>query len=315
MANPNVWQVASSGGDYTSLSAAEGDNAGDMVTATEGEQFNCEDFADTTACLFGGWTSDATYYLRVFAVDNHGGSYSTSSYRLEINAASAVIDLQDGTDNAHIRGIQLSNAHDTGSGLFVKGVGAGQPTIVEKCILRNTEGAPTSGSGMYSAATGEVKIINTLIYDFYRGFHSDRDHSSHKWWLYNCTAYGMVDAGFRVSGTNAVVIAKNCLANGNGTDFTTLFDTGSVNNASEDGTEPGTSGQTGAVSFANEGADDFHLAASGADTVAQDNGVDLSADGDYAFSDDIDGDTRTFWSIGIDDGSASAGTRRVMVVS
>ena len=53
------------------------------------------------------------------------------------------------------------------------------------------------------------------------------------------------------------------------------------------------------VLFEDKSNSDFHLDSN--DTRALDAGTDLSSDSYYPFSTDIDGDTRSGWSIGADD--------------
>ena len=76
-------------------------------------------------------------------------------------------------------------------------------------------------------------------------------------------------------------------------------------NLSEDATSPEVGLRSKVVSFVDEANDDFHLASG--DTSAKDAGTDLSADGQLAFSDDIDGATRSgSWDIGADEAAAAA---------
>jgi hypothetical protein len=73
------------------------------------------------------------------------------------------------------------------------------------------------------------------------------------------------------------------------------------NNASSDGTATGTGSRINQTfTFVASGSDDYHLA--GSDAGALDFGADLSADGVFAFDDDIDFDTRSgTWDIGFDE--------------
>ena len=137
--------------------------------------------------------------------------------------------------------------------------------------------------------------------------------------MYNCTAVDN-DEGFNAADSSA--IAKNCAAKGNTDGFAGTWGCGTTNNASNTACDaPGCSPQTGSITFENECCDDVHLGA--CDSVALDNGADLSCDGVYAFSDDVDGDTRPqacSWDIGADERSAAVGTfehwesRRMMSV-
>lgn len=75
-------------------------------------------------------------------------------------------------------------------------------------------------------------------------------------------------------------------------------------NISEDASSPNAAFRNLAVLFVNEAGNDFHLDSS--DTAAKGAGTNLSADAQYPFSTDIDGETITTWSIGAD--AASGGT-------
>lgn len=303
-----VSSIKSSGGDYTSLLSWQADKAGDLVTATEGETAQCYNFEDTGgACQFGGWTCDATYFITVEAVDDHGGKWSTSAYRrnnvLKFN-------YNGGAEFAQIKGIQVSTISATANGFHDEHNSPGDEITISKCIVYTTAATPSSSCGFYGDYS-DLVVQNCLTYDAYYGFRRNRNNANSKAWFLNCTAHNTT-VGFQSDTVNGTSIAINCVANGNTTDYSSNWDSGTSNNVSEDGTEPGTSGVTGAVTFVDEGADDFHLDA--ADGYALDAGTDLSAY-TYPFSDDIDGDTRTRWSSGIDDGPPSAATRRVMVVS
>ena len=65
-------------------------------------------------------------------------------------------------------------------------------------------------------------------------------------------------------------------------------------------TAPGTSPRINQTfTFVNAAGDDFHLDA--ADVGADNFGTDLSADANFAFDDDIDGDLFDTWDIGMDE--------------
>jgi hypothetical protein len=113
-------------------------------------------------------------------------------------------------------------------------------------------------------------------------------------YIYNCVTEGGT-TGF--SRTDAIATYKNCIAVGNTTDWSGT-QSNSVNNVSEDATAPGTSSRTDGLflHFEDPDANDFTLHAH--DRVAARNGADLSADGAFAFDDDIAGTTITNWQIG-----------------
>ena len=73
---------------------------------------------------------------------------------------------------------------------------------------------------------------------------------------------------------------------------------------SEDATSPTVALRGSSNTFVNAAGDNFHLAV-GDDAIGE--GTDLSADGDFAFDDDIDGDTIVTWDIGFDEYVAAGG--------
>ena len=119
-------------------------------------------------------------------------------------------------------------------------------------------------------------------------------------YAYNNTAYNCGTGFSRNTGT---LIAKNNIAQNTAyKGFNGTFNASSTNNISSDATAPGSNAQNSkTITFANAAANDFHLSLT--DTAALGKGVNLSADSNFAFKTDIDGDTRgAIWSIGADNG-------------
>jgi hypothetical protein len=127
------------------------------------------------------------------------------------------------------------------------------------------------------------------------------------YYFYNLTATDNNVAGISCSTAGVatvvtVINAKNCIAQGNATNFYTYGPgTETINQ---------TTNVTANVTFE---ADGYHIT-NDADAVGA--GTDLSADGTFAFDDDIDGETRDDWDIGADEyvaGEAPARRRMFMV--
>lgn len=298
--------VKSSGGDYTSLSAWEAANQGDLVAADEIRQAECFDLSDTTLVSIDGSTTDATRYLRVYAAagDEAVMPWSASAYRLVVNGMCLTVS----DPNTRIERIQTEC---TNSGGTVRG-----------CI-RVTE-ANCRVIGVLGRNTGTTA---NLI------FEAQNPASSTSYWV-NCVAIGNNSNGdgFRMNGggANAVgrfynctavlsannfnrvardAIAKNCLGHGAVTsDFVGTWATGTEYNASEDATAPGTNSRTSQTfTFVNAGGEDYHLASG--DAGAKDFGVDLSADASFPFSTDFDNAARSgSWDIGADEITTSTQT-------
>jgi hypothetical protein len=123
-------------------------------------------------------------------------------------------------------------------------------------------------------------------------------------YLYNCTGMGAPSIG--VYGASGSVVCKNVLSSESGTASRDFFQASggilSGNNcASEDdrATVYFTSSRANQTfDWVDRGNDDLHLTT--ADGGARHYGADLSADGFFAFDDDIDWEIVTTWSIGAD---------------
>jgi hypothetical protein len=166
------------------------------------------------------------------------------------------------------------------------------------CIATNSQNAGAGAcQGFFLQAAGSARVIDCLgdnneghQYRIVAGTPS----------LYNCTAIGGTH-GF-IQQTAGTPVLKNCLAWGTSTaDFSgTLTCT---NCGSEDATADDNGGSGNRVSqsfnFLASGSNNYHLANN--DTGALGFGTDLSADGTYAFNDDIDRQTISgTWNIGFD---------------
>jgi hypothetical protein len=122
--------------------------------------------------------------------------------------------------------------------------------------------------------------VNCLVQDCDgNGYYIRGDHR-----VYNNTAVNNVGDGYNQDGGSPILV--NCIGDGNGTDFTGTWAAGTKNNASSDGTAPGTSSRINQTfTYVDAGNDDFHLAST--DAGAKDYGADLSADSFFPFDDDV----------------------------
>src|SRR3990170_1219772 len=97
MATTVTKTIKSSGGDYTSLSAWEAGQQGNLVTADQIQVAECYSMLDTSICVINGWTTDATRYIEIKTPvsERHDGKWNTSKYRLECSLAAdqASIDI------------------------------------------------------------------------------------------------------------------------------------------------------------------------------------------------------------------------------
>jgi hypothetical protein len=306
MATQLLKTVKPSGGDYTSLEACMNANEQNLVTADKYFDVKIDgtwSSADTTACTIHNYTTDATRYINIYTTSaarrvatdplRYGGT--STAYRLapSVTYGYALNLLSPYT---YITGIQLTNTGGDHSGLIYNTTSF---TYLIKCIL--TGG--TTGRGLIEyndwipAANASCFLINNLIYNSTTyGIESGRGGGGgHKFfYFYDNTIYnsGNIDIQFSDIGGGVV---ENTIVNGG---------TITVSGATLTTNLTGTTGVT-FVSVTG-GSEDFHLAST--DTVAIDHGTDASANGNYNFTDDIDGVTRTgIWDIGADEYVAAGG--------
>jgi hypothetical protein len=251
--------------------------------------------------------STATEYLEIIGEQSplhpnfstsKSGKYDTSLYRLERTNSNVLYNNIPGhmywrglqvkctaNDGSTINCFRMNNANQTGTSGFFE---------VSHCIA---VGVVSGGSTVYgfqpgvSGAGGICKTWNCIAIDCSQGYVGAG--AGHEFW--NCTAADCVTSGFT---EDAACVLKNCLSKGASVGFIGTF-TGSTNNAEDDGNgAPGSNPRSGVTfTFVNAAGDDFHLAENDAGA----RGFGISDPGSGAFSDDIDGQTRTgSWDIGFD---------------
>ncbi len=282
-----TYDSAGGGEDYTSLSTWEAATDTDHVTDTESDVLECTAGTHSDRTVLNGSTNNASYFriIRPASGQGHSG-----------------IPLTDGsvvyfttTDNFSITE-NWSQLQDLVSKFTLNtgGNAGGHILNADECALvgiLSIDGANT-GAGviriLYGTAASpyDVYIINCLA-------HNNEEAGialvACTCYVYNCTSEGNKFGLFEITGTG---VAKNNIATNNST--TNIL-----------GTWTETTNTTGSPTFVDSGNDDFHLDSS--DTVAKGNGTDLSADGNYAFDDDIDFETMSDWPIGFDEPVAVSG--------
>lgn len=265
--------------------------------------------ADTSAVDQTPWdfATSATNYLLITTTGTarHQGKWTTTgnAYRLEVTNANALY----GNTSAHVRidGLQVQvTVNDGDSYEGIKTTNANQTTgtvdmRVSSCIVR---GVLTSGTliGFHArptgGATGSTEFWNCIAYDCSIGFQGEFVSTE----FYNCTAIGVSGQFPFVSNATNGALCINCLGEGGDVTFVVggAYAAGTKNNASSDGSAPGTSSRTGQTfTFVNAAGDDYHLAASDAGA----RGFGFTDPGSGLFADDIDGVTREgAWDIGAD---------------
>lgn len=331
------WTVDTDSGespDYTSLNAWENDTTNvkhDCVTNDLWHNVACyatSGAADTASVDWTGWDTSPTQYIRLYTPaatpgGRHDGKWTTDTYRLEVTNVQTSMNIRynSGADHMIMDGMQFGyiSTYRT-SGFLVLCDSTGDADAYYKifsCVFKGTFSSTSANLSLLQCnrTDPDYFIINCTFHGANGGSGSHTGvelgvSSAPEVYMYNCT---IRDCDTGLSRTSGNARAKNVAIN----DCDTACFSGtphgdSTNNASDDSTEWGTPSNSGEITFVDEGNDDLHLASG--DTICRGNGTDLSADSDFSFSDDIDGDTRSAWDIGSDE-FVSAAVRRVMVVS
>ena len=315
------------GETYGTITLWEDAKDGD-ITAGNAEMAECyDDDGDLSdAVTFLGWTTDADSYVKVIAPkvasvggtnERHSGVVTSGFKSITPTAGNDNFTLQTGLD-IYFEGLIIGVNHSTTAGAIgirLATLTTNVDLFVSYCIFYDTN--PSTGDNprgiQITETEATIEIWNNIFYDF-----NDSDGVGGAGividgnltdvvtaYIYNNTAYGN-DKGFWDTGESTTSTIKNNIANGNTIDYNGTFDTTNGFNVSEDTTSPDVAYRSKAVTFDNEAGDDFTVDDSPNDTLLDD-GEDLSADGNIAFSDDIESAARTPWYIGASEGPAVSG--------
>ena len=291
--------VRASGGDYTTLAAAEAADQQDLTVLNDIYELEQDGGFDAGAVTFDGWTTDATRYIRVFARAGSEAQLPWSASAARNTTTLNAVGYGTAEQFTRFEYLQcditntLSNstAFNTQSASSCRFVG---------CVARDS--GPNSNVGFRSNSGSSFFINCVAIGDGGASTMGFQNVWGAVW--YNCTAVGWA-TGF-VSTAALTKTARNCVAFNCTTDWSWGTGGTASNNASEDGTHPGTSGVTITVDpFVDSAGGDYHIA-SGSQLV--DVGTDLSADATFAFTLDFDRAARSgTWDIGADEYVAAGG--------
>jgi len=268
---PVSYNVSTFGGasqDYTSIEAWEADTDNDLVTAGAGEVLKVTDDESVYE-----WTTQATF---AFA----GATANADYFR-------AVIYHENNTNRPYIHRTYYNTRFkedyfgwhvDFRANFTGKYYRAALSIQADQCRVANCNIKSTWVGVKTETGNGTSFLINVCIHNCgYVGFYGNAGIAH----LYNVTAANNDTRNYEDGAGNNH--AKNCIAAGAG------FSSGwYIKNC-----------VTSGVQFVDEANEDYRLAAS--DTVAKDQGLDLSADSVFAFDDDLLGVQRpqgSAWDIG-----------------
>jgi len=292
-----VKTIRASGGDYTTLSAWEAANEGDLVTADEvrvAECYNDWPLGLNDTVIIAGSITDATRYLKITVAEGHRHDGTPGSGFWVYHGSAVVVSIVNMyTVVEHIEAVSKAT---TGS-IFAISAG-GRFSTVFGCIAKSDPTA-TGGAIRTTAPDSQSphKIRACLAYGGNLGFVGANFQTNY---FENCVAVNCT-AGFHC-GSGAANRLTNCLAYNCDTSYSGTWASTSSNNAASDGsliapigTSPYLSDVT-SEDFVDAAGGDFHLSSGSGLRGA---GVNLFAD----FTTDIDGDTWPSigpWDIGFD---------------
>ncbi|RPI56282.1 MAG: hypothetical protein EHM49_00705 [Deltaproteobacteria bacterium] len=317
---------------YTTMNAWEQAQNQDLVTNTS--TMTCyfrssgAHAADTTVFAINGWTTSATYWIKVLhgqwqdPVDGStealgGAYYNTGQYRLE--GTNDVLCISE--DYVTVQGLQVRQTGATSAGkspISVSGITATNNLInIAYCYAQTTTDDTYATFGLYLIDSDLIVNVWNCAFWHRRPTPSSTDQAIYLRnaagsVIYNVTGYGGYNA-FKCYNANSIT-AKNCLGfNTSNSDFVGTFNAASDYNVSEDATAPNGGGHSSQIAgiagyFDSEATGDFRLN----QTVGV--GTDLSG----IFTDDMEKATRVSWDAGGDEFLAagvevSAGTDSLVI--
>lgn len=309
---------------YTSFDGAWTGEAGDLVTADTSHHYHLRASSGTADSYtsqvhladMDDYDTSATSTVTIDCYESDGttalrpGTLDTNEYRVVIGGSATnspfayVDDLKGGY--LTVRGLQhdCQNASYNNHGFYVDcDLTAACDVLIEQCLFKGANDTGTnSGAHLYirEVPTGSVVTVrNCIFYQRDQGLYVYNMDGTAV--VDNCTFQAYEDA---LNSSANELTARNCVfwspsgavGNSSGT-----FSYCANNEYQAVGTNPvDLSSYTAAQVFVDAASRDYHALTSG---PLYDAGTDLSG----TFTEDIDGDTRSAWSIGADDGTAGSG--------
>ena len=307
-----------SGTNYTSLSAWEAGEQGDLTGARDEiavAKCRCTGgTADTTAVTISGWTADATRYIRVTADTGHeaAAKWDSSKYRLEITNPSATL-ITISVQNTRIEKLQVGivNTSTHFIHLILLGDAASNCRVVGCFVRKIGTGNYCTGGIVKDDANYDMYVVNNICYSNATYSHVSncgiRIGDATKFGntiAYNNTVYGFA---YGIMADVPPAVFKNNLCQNQSIQSYVLGSypaSGDYNLSGDSYSTEGSNDRTNkTVTFVDVSNYDFHLSSS--DTEARGYGTNLYNDPVFPFQTDIDGDDRggsgAQWDIGADE--------------
>jgi len=299
-------------GDYTSLNAALTTEETDLTTAEDTHTFEITGAWGTLEegqINSNGYTTNPTYYLKVIALGTarHNGFWTEGAYA--VGSGSTGHSLIISGDHTEVHNLQFTHdqtAVAQRAAMVFSNAGGG---IIDGCIIRKRNDCDGEAFGIYlwpSAGNTKCVVSNNIIYGYNNStapnsamfVHCTGSDANS---VYNNTIFDCYRG--MMSYPEKGVIVNNVFASCKIPTAAVLFSDGTNYNATDTlsigYTNTPTNDVVGAtIIFASILDKDFHIRP----CPMVDTGLDLSDDSRYAFSNDIDGATRSGnWDRGADE--------------
>lgn len=285
-----TYTVKPSGGDYTSLSAAEAARNGDHVTAAAITTIECYGMTDTTYVFISGGTESADYYFNIVTAGDgvHAGKWTDSAYILKVATHGNCMRV----DDWYVRctGVQFEQNYSSAGVVDAVMFFAARFCTFNKCIAKPSStlvGSPRSG--FYNNSGYSIKIYNSLVYDWGPGtgtggymFEGPGTFNA----VMNCGAHNCERGFYAPLGTHT---SSNCWVQDSTGSASWSVGWNGNNNLSGDavkGNMPGAASVWNkTLTFRDKANDDFHLVVTDTDAIGK-------AFVSSVITEDIDGEPR-----------------------
>jgi hypothetical protein len=284
--------VKASGGDYTTLIAAEAGQQGDLVSQDKKVTIKFFRTNYNSRVVIDGSTTDATRYMEFVADESvrHVGVYDTAKAGLVSGSYTNLIEILD--NYVVIDGFLISNTYDGGDGIVLSGVTGVQ---IKNCIVKLGNNF-NDGSCIHIYNSPNTSVYNCVLYNSKaQGLYSSGTSTTI---VSNSVSVNNGTGFVRPTGSSTLTL-KNCYAGGN----TTAPYSGTITLIScAHNTATVISGSTASIAWSTANfvnvttaTLDVHLQPDASSTLIS-GGTDLSS----SFTTDFEGDTITNWHIGVD---------------
>ncbi len=290
---------------YTGLVAAIAGEISDPDLVANDEVLAFEVLASSGSADTGGtpsvsstWTTDSDHPIVFRPYTGHSASteWDPSKYRLSTTSSSVSIfrDLR-------IENIQIELVGSGSQSLYSIGGGGDGYRVFTGCYIRYAGSGGSSNRAFTWGSNVNAVFTNNI---FEGGFNQAllNNRSSDSSIFYNNTFVNCL-GGVVYGGSANTALLKNNLFSGCTSDASGTFSAGTDSNSTDNAsigytvTGGGNIGDRTSQTFTFASVTDYAI--TGTDTGAREHGLDLTADANYPFADDIDGNVRaSIWDIG-----------------